>query len=900
MKNRFLGVITAMALTAGSVPFAVFAVDEHENQVHVIVENTTFTPDSEYWDDNFWYGTLVDTWVDLNEDSTMMTCIVEAIESVGGTQVGAESNYISYINDMGEFDGGFMSGWMGTLNDWFTNEGFGAFTVAEGELETGDEIRVMYTCAYGDDLGGSWSNSDSTIKNIEFSAGTLSPAFDKDVTDYVLTVPSDVKNIVITPTATNKNYQVRTKVDGTEYKRTKAVPVSNGSSIVVECNYEGSLSMNTNGVTSAYNITVMQEAPVVAEAQDVSEILSGVLEQLATDIPEPGFGTSAGEWSVLCLARGEYFDKDNAYFKDYYDRIVEAVNSNASSTNMNGALHKVKSTENSRLIVALSSLGINAESVGDWNLITPYDDFNWIKKQGINGPVWALIALDTNDYQTTDSTIRQQCIDYLISKQTPDGGWALSGSTADPDMTAMTIQALARYTDDSNVKAAVDKGIEALSAIQKENGGYDSWGSINSESIAQVIVACTTMGINPDTDERFIKNGYSAVDALLTFYNSENRTFSHIAGDGGNGMATDQATYALVAYDRFMNGKTALYDMSDVDFGDTTEPVKPVEQLTATLGLPQEISSKQGTEFNAVVNIDGWDNSANYKLMDCIVDVPDGLTVTSVTMGDRVSGGQVMWNLEESTGKLRIVYFDPEKNQSINISGTEFPAEFFIIGFKSTEKLTADELDIGVSGMSMKFSSDSASDVAIEVVDTEKASGTVKVVDEISFSACVLYQGDGIDLIPEDKMAVCVAVANLDENSALSFSDGTLSYDFMYSEAITNKTGIMSYVALVDSSAKLINFTEADYFTLGTKPGDELVFGDSNGDGVINAQDALNSVNKWLRKTDAPTDTEILRLNVNSDSRINTFDALGIVEYFVHGNEFIIVNKAATAYNSAE
>lgn len=897
MKNRFLGILTAMALTATYIPFAAFAVDEHANQVHVIVENTTFTPESEDWNDKFWYGTLTDTWVDIDENSTMMTCIVDAIELAGFTQEGAENNYISSINGMGEFDGGFMSGWMGTLNDWFTNEGFGNFTVAEGELETGDEIRVMYTCAYGDDLGGSWGNSDSTVKDITFDKGTLSPAFDKSTHEYTLTVTSDTDSILVTPTASNKNYQVRTRIGDTAYKRTAQVPVSDGTEIIVECNYDGSLSMNTDGETNTYTIRVQKEVSVPAEAQNVSEILNNALTQLSTDIPAPAFGTSAGEWSVLCLARGEYFDKNNTYFTDYYDRIVATVNETASSVNMNGALHKVKSTENSRLIVALSSLGINAEKVGDWNLITPYDDFTWIKKQGINGPVWALIALDTNNYQTTDSTIRQQCIDYLLEKQTSDGGWAMSGTTADPDMTAMTIQALARYTDDNKVKEAVDKGINALSSIQQENGGYSSWGTINSESIAQVIVACTALGINPDTDERFVKNGNSAVDALLTFYNSDNRTFSHIAGDGGNGMATDQATYALVAYNRLMNNKTSLYDMSDVDF---TKNTTPIEHLTATLGLPQEISNKQGTEFNAVVNIDGWNNSANYKLMDCIVDIPDGLSVTNVTIGDRVSGGQASWHLEESTGKLRIVYFDPEKNQSINISGTDFPAEFFVISFKSTEKLTAEELEIAVTGMSMKFSSDSASDVAIEVVDTENASGIVNIVNELSFSACVLYQGDGVDLIPENKMAVCVAVANLDENSALTYSDGKNTYDFMYSDAITNKTGIMSYVSLVDSSIKLENFINSDNFTIGDKSGEALTFGDANSDGVINAQDALNSVNAWLRKTDAPTDTEILRLNVNSDTRINTFDALGIVEYFVHGNEYIIVNKAATAHNSAE
>lgn len=259
MKRKILGFLTAMSLTVNLVPFAAVAVEEHENQVHVIVENTTFTPDSEDWDDKFWYGTLTDTWVDINDDSTMMSCIVDAIESAGYTQEGAENNYISYINGMGEFDGGFMSGWMGTLNDWFTNEGFGSFSVADGKLEAGDEIRVMYTCAYGDDLGGSWGNSDSTIKDIVFDKGTIFPAFDKDIHEYTLTVSSDTDSVLVTPTASNKNYQVRTRIGDTVYKRTAQIPVNDGTEIIVECNYEGSLSMNPNGETQTYTINVAKE-----------------------------------------------------------------------------------------------------------------------------------------------------------------------------------------------------------------------------------------------------------------------------------------------------------------------------------------------------------------------------------------------------------------------------------------------------------------------------------------------------------------------------------------------------------------------------------------------------------------------------------------------------------------
>ena len=109
------------------------------DKVHVIIENTTF--DEEFaeennllWKDSFWTGTLVDTWVELNDDSTMMSCVKAALESEGLTAEGLDSGYISSINGLSAFDGGYCSGWMGTLNDWFTNEGFSAYTVADGTL----------------------------------------------------------------------------------------------------------------------------------------------------------------------------------------------------------------------------------------------------------------------------------------------------------------------------------------------------------------------------------------------------------------------------------------------------------------------------------------------------------------------------------------------------------------------------------------------------------------------------------------------------------------------------------------------------------------------------------------------------------------------------------------------
>ena len=222
----------------------------------VIVENTTF-PKAE---GAVWEGTLADTWIELTDESTMMGCVVEALD--GHTVVGAESNYISSIDDLKEQQGGSMSGWMGTLNDWFTNFGFGEFTVAKGTLHAGDEIRVMYTRDYGVDLGGDWNNSDTRLKALTFSTGKLAPKFSGDTFTYTLTVPDGTTRLLVTPTAANKNYQVRTylgtQATGREYSRTSLIPIANGSVITVVCADDSWPTMNeTSDGKRTYTINVV-------------------------------------------------------------------------------------------------------------------------------------------------------------------------------------------------------------------------------------------------------------------------------------------------------------------------------------------------------------------------------------------------------------------------------------------------------------------------------------------------------------------------------------------------------------------------------------------------------------------------------------------------------------------
>ena len=648
-------------------------------------------------------------------------------------------------------------------------------------------------------------------------------------------------------------------------------------------------------------VTAAETSEQPREAQSVTTQLNATMAQLAATVTAPAFGTDAGEWTVLSLARGGYYAKDNKYFTDYYTRIVDTVNTTAASVNMSGALHKNKSTENSRLIVALSALGIDATSVGNWDLVEAYsaNGFDWIKKQGLNGPIWALIALDSNNY-ATDTALRETCITSILESQHNDGGWALQANkdyASDPDVTGMALTALYPYRNDEDVAAACEKAFDCLSAMQHENGTFASGGSECAESCAWVIVAATTWGINPDTDSRFIKNGKSVVDGLLSHYLSDSATFQHIVGAGANGMATDQSCYALVAYDRFINGEKALFDYSDVTFEERETPAAGAPKVT--LGLPEEITNDVGTIFNANVSINNkW--GEGYKLLDMVMTVPAGLKVNAVETS-RLSGGEMRWNLHN--GKLRMAYLDAANKSDItitnNASGNNSPAEMFTIEFEVETLLEVEKpLAISIDGMSLKCTSDSTAtdDSAMTELDTETAEGEVVVVEGISYSAKRLYVGDDVDLIPSTKMAVAVAVTGLDEYTTaptLTYNtEGSNSITFLHSAEMSAKTGINTYVALVDASISVENFTNEKNFTLNKATSAAITFGDSNADGSLNAQDALAAVDTWLRKGDAPTDNGILTLNVNGDSRLNTFDALGIVEMFVDQAEAAVVTLA--------
>lgn len=308
---------------------------------------------------------------------------------------------------------------------------------------------------------------------------------------------------------------------------------------------------------SAFNLTVYSST--IKLKYSVNEAIDRTSKYMLENVYNFG-----GTWSVIGLSRSNIYVKKE-YYEKYYEDLKSLLIENE------GVLSKRKYTDYSSVVIALTAMGKDPSNVVGYNLLAKLSDFDNVVYQGINGAIWALIAIDAGEYDIStveeikNITTREKLIDYILSKEIDGGGWSMGESTPDPDITAMALQSLAKYNNIPNVKEAIDRGLTILSNIQNNDGGFESWGTKNSESDAQVIVALCSLGINPALDGRFIKNGNSVLTNIINkFYFESKGGFMHISNTGIDLLATTQGFYALIAYDRFINNKSSLYDMRDV------------------------------------------------------------------------------------------------------------------------------------------------------------------------------------------------------------------------------------------------------------------------------------------------------------------------------------------------
>ena len=474
--------------------------------------------------------------------------------------------------------------------------------------------------------GETMGEADSTAHNYVSGKCEYCGEAEPEPTTYTVTLPTGTGYTV---TATEGSTSPVTEGGSFSFTVTIAEGYEAGEAFAVKAN--GTALTAVDGVYTISNITADQTVTVkgVVEKQEEptltwQEVMAKTQAYLMAQVENkaPVVGSTNGEWVVLGLARNDV-SADSSFFNAYFETAKQYI---AENIDANGRLHTSKSTDNSRLIIALTALGKDATNVGGHDLLKGLSDSAYVPNQGINGAVFALIALDTADYDipanadSSKQVTRDWLVDYILSKQLTGGGWALSGQTPD-DMTPMAIQALAPYYNTNEaVKTAVDKALAVMTTMTK-----------TPETYAQIIVALSALGIDCETDERFAND----LDNMLTFA-LEDGSFEKAAGSGSNQMSTEQCFYALVAYSRFKNGQTSLYDMSDLAAMNRVE-ILPCENGTVTV---DKSSAVAGDTVTVTVAPDlGYQiskltvNDAELTVTDnrATFTMPDGMAILEAT-----------------------------------------------------------------------------------------------------------------------------------------------------------------------------------------------------------------------------------------------------------------------------
>lgn len=567
-------------------------------------------------------------------------------------------------------------------------------------------------------------------------------------------------------------------------------------------------------------------------------------------IPEPVVASIGGEWTVLSLARSG-IKVPKKYYEDYYKRVEKTVK------DAKGILHRMKFTEYSRVILALTAINKDVTDVGGYNLLSYLSDFDNVKKQGINGPIFALIAFDAGNYdipidkKASVQTTRQGIIDFILDKEihkgtSKAGGWALSGTDPDPDITFMAIQSLANYMDQKEVKEAVNRALKVMSKKQLSTGGYNSWGTENCESTAQAIVALTALGIDIDTDSRFIKtdkkgNKNTLMDGMMQFY-CKGGGFAHVnegydggggSGTGLNAMATDQGMYALDAYYRYINGKKKLYDMTDAS-------------QTLAIGNNPDLEKKPNNNNNG--------NNGNNN--------------QNTNQGNR-NNGNTNSNINRNTGNKNVKTDNQgNKKYTSNVGGKK-------------------------------------------VTTTENKSATISIK--------TIYSGEKDGLIPENKKCVIIQFEKKEKEQIVGFKVSEKKQQYLYySKELSKKSGCATYIALFDTSVEkeaLLNMDNYAFHKIQKEDNNtdqvitdvtdsknkdqqqedythpekyEITFGDVNNDKVVNAQDILDVQSILSGKLDLTDERQIIAINVSMDSKIDNGDINQIMDNFVSKKDYTI------------
>lgn len=273
------------------------------------------------------------------------------------------------------------------------------------------------------------------------------------------------------------------------------------------------------------------------------------------------------EWYILALSQYGEYD-----FSLYEEKLVSYL--------QNNKVHSASSREKFALCFS---------AVGSTNGYISWVLDNAIGELGIMSYIYGLHLLN-NGYMSSDYTA-DEVISILLTMQNSE-----LGHFGDADVTAMAVQALSPYyARRGDVKKAIDNALTYLSERQNADGDYTSSGKDNPESTAQVVVALSSLGIDPATDTRFIKNGNTLFDGIEK-YRLPDGSFCHEAGGESNGTATVQVFYSMISYLRMKDGRSPLYILDQAN-SDEVKGATPLYTEPTSNPLPPSDNEPQKADY---------------------------------------------------------------------------------------------------------------------------------------------------------------------------------------------------------------------------------------------------------------------------------------------------------------
>ena len=310
-------------------------------------------------------------------------------------------------------------------------------------------------------------------------------------------------------------------------------------------------AQNKTSKTYTVKVTMSDEA--------TPNVYKGKLEQIRDNIINRYRSEANDDWEWMNLG--------------FYENRKENYNTSTHSFDIASKLVKLNTTTNvamteiDRTIMMLTARGFDCSKLSQYNNGEPYIDskgnkiddlaavlYNYSGDYTINGPIFALLALDMGNYSVPDNArwTREALIDVILKY----GNYDEFGI----DMVGAIMYSLAPYQDDeaygARVKEKLDKCLELILRKMNPDFSFGGWGTINSESAAWVMMGLCSMGIDWNADPRFSDGqGHSALQHWMdNFANVNEGYFHHTTSVRNNALATYEGCYASQWYLKFLEG----------------------------------------------------------------------------------------------------------------------------------------------------------------------------------------------------------------------------------------------------------------------------------------------------------------------------------------------------------